>query len=136
MKIIIVGCGRTGIYMANELVQKGHEVTLVDINSAAFDKMDKNLPVRRIIGTGIDEDVLIRAGIKEADALFALTKGDNTNAMIGQIAKFIYKIPKVIVRMADYQSKQFYEEYLDLSCYCPSVISAQNYLEFLGETQY
>ena len=133
MKVIIVGCGRTGSYMANQLVAKGHEVSLVDINPSSFDKLEKNIPIRQIIGTGIDEDVLIRAGIKEADALFSLTKGDNTNAMIGQIAKFLYKVPKVIARMADFQSKEFYEKFIELPCYCHSLISAQNYLKFLEE---
>ena len=133
MKVIIVGCGRTGSYMAGELIAKQHDVSLIDIHPSAFDKLNKELSIQRVIGTGIDEDVLLRAGIKEADALFALTKGDNTNAMIGQIAKFLYKVPKVIVRMADSQSKEFYEKYIGLPCYCPPVISALNYLKFLEE---
>lgn len=133
MKIIIVGCGRTGSYMAKHLVAEGHELAIIDKNASAFEKLTMDFPGRTIIGTGIDEDILIRAGIKEATALFSLTRGDNTNAMIGQIAKFIYKVPKVIVRMADYRSKEFYEKHIGLPCYCPSIISAHEYLDFLRE---
>jgi trk system potassium uptake protein len=133
VKVIIVGCGRTGGYMAKELAAKGHNVSVIDRSRLAFEKLGEDFAGKTVIGTGIDEDVLIRAGIKEADALYSLTKGDNTNAMIGQIAKFLYKVPKVIVRMADHRSRDFYEKYIGLPCYCPSMVSARNFLDFLGE---
>ena len=119
MKVIIVGCGRVGSRMAVELFNEGHDVSVIDRNPVAFDKLQNVFDGQMIIGTGIDEDVLIRAGIKEADALISVAKGDNTNIMVGQIAKFLFKVPKVIVRIVDPKVKKFYEQEIGLSCFLP-----------------
>ncbi|MDP4182058.1 MAG: NAD-binding protein [Bacillota bacterium] len=131
MKIIIVGCGRVGSKMAIELSDEGNDVRLIDRNPLAFDKLLNNFGGRIIVGTGIDEDVLINAGIEEADALISVAKGDNTNIMAGQIAKFLYKVPKVVVRIVDPKSKKFYEEEIGLTCYCPTEVSCSSYIGLL-----
>jgi trk system potassium uptake protein TrkA len=132
MKIIIVGCGRVGSKMAIELFNTANDVCLIDRNPLAFDKLLNNFGGRIIVGTGIDEDVLISAGIEEADALISVAKGDNTNIMVGQIAKFLYKVPKVVVRIVDPKSKKFYEEEIGLTCYCPTEVSCSKYIGLLG----
>ncbi|KNY28347.1 potassium channel family protein [Pseudobacteroides cellulosolvens] len=131
MKIIIVGCGRVGSKMAIELFNAGNDVCLIDRNPLAFDKLLSNFGGRIIVGSGTDEDVLIGAGIKEADALISVAKGDNTNIMVGQIAKFLYKLPKVVVRIVDPKSKKFYEEEIGLTCYCPTEVSCSSYIGLL-----
>src|SRR5690242_16778860 len=101
MKIIILGCGRVGSRMAVELYNEGHDVSIIDRNPIAFDKLPIGFQGAMIVGTGIDEDVLVRAGIREADAVISVAKGDNTNIMVGQLAKFIFKVKKVVVRIVD-----------------------------------
>jgi trk system potassium uptake protein TrkA len=133
MKIIIVGCGRTGSTVAHKMARQGHEVTIIDRNPLAFDRLPPGFNGTMVAGTGIDEDVLINAGIRDADAVIAVTKGDNTNIMIGQIAKFLYQVKKVMVRIVDPKVKQFYEETIGLPCYCPTEINAEYYMRFLRE---
>ena len=131
MKIIIVGCGRVGSRVALQLSEQGNEVSVIDRNPLAFDKLQNSFNGNMIIGTGIDEDTLIDAGIRASDVVFSLTKGDNTNIMIGQIAKFLFKVPKVVVRIVDPKSKKFYEEEVGLTCYCPTETSSLHYLQML-----
>jgi trk system potassium uptake protein TrkA len=131
MKIIIVGCGRTGSTIAYKMGLQGHDVTIIDRNPLSFDRLPAVFAGNMVTGTGIDEDVLINAGIREADAVIAVTKGDNTNIMIGQIAKFLYQVKKVMIRIVDPKVKQFYEEVIGLPCYCPTEINAEYYMRFL-----
>ena len=131
MKVIVVGCGRVGSRIALELSEEGNDVTIIDRNPVAFDRLQGNFNGTVIIGTGIDEDILLKAGIGTADAVISLTKGDNTNIMVGQIAKFLYKVPRVIVRIVDPKSKKFYEEEVGLTCYCPTEISSAHYMGLL-----
>lgn len=131
MKIIIVGCGRTGSTIASKMGLQGHDVTVIDRNPLAFERIAPAFCGNLLTGTGIDEDVLVNAGIREADAVIAVTKGDNTNIMIGQIAKFLYQVPKVMVRIVDPKVKQFYEDVIGLPCYCPTEINAEYYMRFM-----
>lgn len=133
MKIIIVGCGRTGSTIAYKMAQQGNQIAIIDRNPLAFDRLPPGFCGNMVTGTGIDEDVLINAGIRETDAVIAVTKGDNTNIMIGQIAKFLYHVNKVMVRIVDPKVKQFYEEEIGLPCYCPTEINAEYYIRFLKE---
>ncbi|MCX7747030.1 MAG: NAD-binding protein [Clostridia bacterium] len=131
MKVLIIGCGRVGSKMAYELYEEGHEVAIIDRNPVAFDKLDNNFNGRIIVGTGIDEDVLINAGIGEADAVISVAKGDNTNIMVGQIAKFLFKVSNVVVRIVDPKAKKFYEEDVGLTCYCPTEVSCKSYIKLM-----
>ncbi|MGE5582662.1 MAG: potassium channel family protein [Bacillota bacterium] len=136
MNIIIVGCGRTGSAIAAQMSAEGHDTAIIDLNPLAFNRLPPDYPGRLIVGTGIDEDVLHNAGIESASALVAITKGDNTNIMIGQIAKFIYRVPKVMVRIVDPKVKKFYEEKFGLSCYCPTEENPGHFIRFIkGEEQ-
>ncbi len=131
MKVIIVGCGRAGSLLATELMEVGHEVAIIDRNPLAFDKLSGEFQGNMLVGTGIDEEVLVNAGIREAEVVFSLAKGDNTNIMVGQIAKFLFKVPRVMVRIVDPRMRRFYEEEIGLSCYCQTEISVNFYKNFL-----
>jgi len=101
MKVVILGCGRLGALLAWMLSQEGHGVTIIDRNREAFRHLGEGFKGRTILGTGIDEDILLLAGIEEADAFAAVTNGDNTNIMAAQIAKLKFKVPRVIARVYD-----------------------------------
>jgi len=101
MKIIILGCGRVGARLALMLEKEGHTVNVVDKNRESFKRLGNNFKGKKVGGLGIDQDILKKAGIEGADAFIALTNGDNTNIMSSQIAKEIFKVPKVISRIYD-----------------------------------
>lgn len=119
MKIVIVGCGRVGGLLATELSGHGHQITAVDYNQRSFRHLPLDFSGETILGTGIDEDVLRNAGIKEADVFIAVTDDDNTNIMSGQIAQTVYKVPQVILRIYDPVRADIYRN-LGLNIICPT----------------
>jgi trk system potassium uptake protein len=131
MKVIIVGCGRVGSRIGINLFHQGHDVSIIDRNPLAFDKLLSCFDGRMIQGTGIDEDVLKNAGIEDCDALISVAKGDNTNIMVGQIAKFLFKVPKVIIKIVDPKAKMFYENEIGLTCFCTVEVSANGIASLL-----
>ncbi len=132
MKVVILGCGLLGAYLAHRLLSQGHEVTVVDPDSAALARLGEDFPGRTVIGTGIDEDVLRRAGIEEAEALIAVTPWDNTNVMAAQVAREIFGVPRVICRLYDPLREEFYRS-LGLETICPTLWSAERIEELLGK---
>lgn len=131
MKIIILGCGRVGIHLAQSMDQAGHDVTIVDRNREAFNKLGSNYGGRMVLGTGIDEDVLRKAGIEKADAFVAVTNGDNTNAMAAQIAKHVFHVPQVVARLYDPVREETYR-LLGLDTVCSTVMGADKIREMVS----
>ena len=101
MRVVIVGCGRVGARLASQLDHGGHEVAVVDTNEDAFRRLDPEFRGTTILGTGIDEDVLIEAGIEGADGFVSVTNGDNRNIMAAQVARKRFSIPSVVCRIYD-----------------------------------
>ena len=101
MKVIIVGCGRVGARLAQQLDADGHRVAVVDMLPAAFNRLGRDFGGDMIVGNCIDEAVLRRAGIEGADCFVSVTNGDNRNLMAAQIAQRIFKVPRVITRVYD-----------------------------------
>ncbi len=101
MKIVIVGCGRTGAFLAGLLDSGGHEVTTVDLERSSFMHLPEGFKGTTILGNGTDLDVLRQAGVEKADALLTLTQGDNRNLMAAQIAKQIFGVKQVIAKVND-----------------------------------
>ena len=101
MKVIIVGCGRLGTELAARLFQRGHEVSVVDSNEAAFSKLAANFEGRLNEGDAINRDVLHRAGIERADAIACVTDSDVLNAVVGHLARSYFNVENVVVRNHD-----------------------------------
>jgi trk system potassium uptake protein TrkA len=104
--------------------REGHTVSIIDYSSEAFRRLEPDFRGTTIIGNGVDEEVLIRAGIKEADAFAAVTNGDNRNIMSSQIAREIFNVKKVVCRIYDPMRQSTYNE-LGLETICPTTIGAQ-----------
>ena len=121
MHIVIMGCGRIGSRLANTFDAEGHSVAIIDLNPEAFARLSADFGGRAIVGTGIDEDVLKRAGIEQADAFVAVTTGDNRNIMASQIAKEIFGVPEVLCRIYDPVREDIYH-ILGLDTICPTTI--------------
>ena len=125
MNVVIMGCGRVGSELAARLDREGHNVTILDINPYQFERfLPEDFGGRKVVGNGIDQDVLRRAGIEEADAFVAVTSGDNRNVMASQIAKHIFKVPRVVCRIYDPIREQMYRN-LGLRTFSPTKIGAQ-----------
>ncbi len=110
MKIIIVGCGRVGAAVAQSMSAAGHDVTVVDSDPAAFDRLGRSFRGRTVVGICFDRDVLIRAGIQSADAFAAVTSSDNANALAARIARDRFAVPRVIARLYDPQRRALYDK--------------------------
>lgn len=132
MKIVILGCGRVGARLANMMDKLGHTVSVIDFSSDSLQRLSPDFQGTTIIGNGVDEDVLIRAGIREADAFAAVTNGDNRNIMASQIAKEIFKVKKVVCRIYDPIREETYRE-LGLETICPTIVGAQLIFEAITE---
>jgi trk system potassium uptake protein TrkA len=124
VKIVILGCGRVGAMLASMMDREGHVVSVIDQSSDAFQRLPAEFGGNVFIGNGVDEDVLVRAGIKEADAFVAVTNGDNRNIMASQVAREIFKVKKVVCRIYDPIREETYRE-LGLETLCPTRIGAQ-----------
>ena len=124
MKVVIMGCGRVGARLAGLLDADGHTVTILDNDTYSFRRLPPNFNGTALMGNGIDQEVLRRAGIKEADAFLALTQGDNRNVMAAQIAKHIFNVPRAICRIYDPLRQEMYST-LELETLSPTTIFAQ-----------
>ncbi len=128
MRVVIMGCGRVGAQLATMLEQGRHEVTVLDVRPGAFSRLPASFHGRKLIGNGIDQDVLRRAGIEAADAFVACTQGDNRNVMAAQIAKHIFNVPCVVSRIYDPIREEMYHM-LGLRTISPTKIGAELLLQ-------
>ena len=110
MKIVIVGCGRVGGFLAGLLDSEGHEVIVVDLERSAFQHLPDTFKGTTELGNGADLDVLRKVGVESAEAFLSLTQGDNRNLMAAQIAKEIFRVQRVIAKVNDPIRAQIYRE--------------------------
>ena len=124
MRVIIMGCGRVGAELATQLDHDGHDVTILDTNAYQFTRfLPESFSGRKIVGNGIDQDTLRKAGIEQADAFIASTAGDNRNAMASQIAQHIFGVPRVVCRIYDPIREEMYRK-LGLRTTSPTRVGA------------
>mgnify|MGYP002529609460 CR=1 FL=1 len=122
--IIIVGCGRVGSQLATLLSQNDGNVCVVDRNAEAFSNLDRNFNGTTLQGLGFDEDVLIRAGVEEADVVAAVTQSDNSNLMVVEVARRIFHVPHVIARLYNPARERAYMQ-LGLDYVCGTSLVAE-----------
>lgn len=101
MKVVILGCGRSGASLALQLASQGHEVTVIERNPESLRRLGRNYPCRIVLGSGLDLDSLQKADVASCEAFFAMTRGDNTNLMAAQIVKRNFGVERVAVKVAD-----------------------------------
>jgi trk system potassium uptake protein TrkA len=136
VKVLIVGCGRVGSRLASELDEEGHEVTIVDRDPGSFSRaasreaLSQDFKGNFLVGDGTEADLLRRAGIEEADSFVAVTEGDNRNIMAAQIAKQIFKVPRVVCRIYDPIREEAYRK-LGLEVFCPTIEGSRRVRQML-----
>lgn len=109
MRVIIMGCGRVGSELSDELIEGGHEVTVIDKDPEAFYRYPPGEGAKTVVGLGFDRDVLEKAGVKEADAFVAVSSGDNSNIVSARVALEMYHVRKVVARIYDPRRAEIYE---------------------------
>jgi trk system potassium uptake protein TrkA len=132
MRYLIVGCGRVGSTLAKLLDADNNEVIVVDENPSAFKRLGQKFKGHVVVGTGIDYDVLKRAGAQTADGFIAVTNGDNRNVMAALIAQRMFHIKKVVARIYDPTRGMMYRD-LGIETVCPTTVGAKMIRDMLLE---
>lgn len=101
MNVIIIGCGRVGARLASLLSSTGHSVVIIDKDIRAFRRLGRSFKGKSLVGIGFDRKLLLEASIERADALVAVTNGDNSNVVVASIAVDDFHVPRVVARIAD-----------------------------------
>jgi trk/ktr system potassium uptake protein len=119
-----MGCGRVGAALATALDADGHEVTVLDIRPDAFKRLPPQFKGKKHAGNGIDQDVLARIGLDQADAFVAVTQGDNRNVMATQMAKHLFGVRRALCRIYDPIREEIYGD-LGLETISPTLVGAK-----------
>jgi trk system potassium uptake protein TrkA len=107
--IVILGCGRVGSLLAQELDQGGHSVAIIDQKAQAFGRLGEDFNGSTVTGMGFDRQTLERAGIERAHAFAAVSSGDNTNIIAARVARETYGVERVVARIYDLRRAEVYE---------------------------
>jgi trk system potassium uptake protein TrkA len=130
MKVIIIGCGRLGSSMARDLCMRGNDVTVIDVDPLAFERLGKGLKIKTVTGIGFDRNVLIKAGIENIDSLAAVTSSDEANVVSARIAKMVFQVPRVAARVYDPRKAEIYRR-LGIPTISPVATTASRIVELL-----
>ncbi len=129
MFVLVVGAGRVGSPIATKALRAGHTVSVLDEDPLSHERLDVELGRsweeaggRFTIGTALEVDALIEAGVEEADVFIASTNGDNTNLVVAQIAQRRFEVERVIARVLDPRRAAWYSEQ-GLETICPTAIA-------------
>jgi len=109
LHVVIMGCGRLGSTLAQNLDGRGHSVAVIDQNADAFRRLPAEFSGTTVTGIGFDRDVLRAAGIERADAFAAVSSGDNSNIISARLARETYGVSRVVARIYDARRALVYE---------------------------
>jgi trk system potassium uptake protein TrkA len=136
--VMIVGAGRVGSSVAKAALAAGHEVSVLDQDPLSHERLDANQPNswedaggRFTVGTALEMDALLEAGIEEAEVFIASTNGDNTNLTIAQIAQRRFGVGRVMVRVLDPARAAWYGDQ-GLETICPTQHAISEFERALG----
>ena len=132
MKAVIVGCGRVGAGLADELDRAGWQVLIIDVQASAFDRLPSGFGGTALRGDGTDEDTLRRAGAEDADLFLALTEGDNRNIMAAQLGVEALGARKTVSKVNDPVRAEAYA-YLGIATLCRTNLMTESVLAFAGQ---
>lgn len=128
--VVIVGCGRLGSLLANKLSRLGCNVVVVDREEGAFDNLSPEFSGFTVSGDASEQEVLRRANIGQADCLLAVTRHDNVNLMVAQVAQTVFGIAKVIARVSDPAREAVYHRF-GVETICPTILAGAAFLAAL-----
>jgi trk system potassium uptake protein TrkA len=123
MNVVIVGLSRFGLQCAKLLQQQNHHVAVIDRRQEAFNRLPASCEA--VLGMGIDQDVMRKAGTDQADLFIAATNDDNTNLMAAQVAKVVFNVKRCIARVRDEGRGQVFHEQGLIEVICPTLMAAK-----------
>lgn len=129
MKIVVIGYGRVGSRTVASLLDRGHQITIVDKEASRLGRASQLEGVELVQGNGIDVDVQREAGIGEADILLAVTRDDNVNLMAAQVARIHYHVPRAIARVYEPSHAEATQEDPQLLVVCPTLLAVTMIVE-------
>jgi trk system potassium uptake protein TrkA len=109
MHIVIMGCGRVGSSLARSLEKRGHTVAVIDVVTDAFRRLGPDFAGRTVKGVGFDREVLLEAGITDAEAFAAVSSGDNSNILSARVVRETFNVHNVVARIYDPGRAEVYE---------------------------
>src|SRR5712692_2639907 len=125
MKIVILGLSRFGVQFATLMRAAGHQLALIDRSPESFSRLPKNFDAVPVLGIGIDEDVMRKAGVDQADLFVAATDSDNTNLMAAQVAKVVFNTKRSVARVHDQDRAEIFNALGLIEVICPSLEGAK-----------
>jgi trk system potassium uptake protein TrkA len=125
--IVIVGCGRLGSHLANQLSRAGNSVVVIDRDELTFNDLSPDFSGFRVHGDATQMAVLKEAKISKADVMIATTHEDNVNLMVAQVARGIFSVPHVLARVFDPKREEIYAQ-LRIDTICPTSVAAEMFL--------
>jgi len=130
--IVIVGCGRLGSLLANQLSRIGNSVVVIDTDESTFNDLSPDFSGFRLEGDATEIAVLKEARLKRADILIATTHEDNVNLMVAQVAQKVFGVPHVLARVFDPKREEVYAQ-LGIDTVCPTSVAADMFLRAVAE---
>ncbi len=134
MKVIVMGYGRIGSQVSKLLTDQKHEVTIIDHDGNADARLGPNFKGRLIRGLGFDRNVLLQAGIEQAEAFVAASMSDNANIVAARIARNIFHVPRVVARLYDPLRAEIYQR-LGLTTVSSTIWGAERIFQQLTHTE-
>jgi trk system potassium uptake protein TrkA len=128
--VVIVGCGRVGSSLARNLIDEGHTVSVIDRRAGAFERLGADFPGDTFAGIGFDRDLLVKAGIERAEAVAAVTNGDNSNILVARVARETFGIDRVVARIYDPRRAAIYQR-LGIATVAPALWTTERVLRRL-----
>lgn len=129
--IVIVGCGRLGAHLANQLSRDGNSVVVIDRDEATFNHLSSDFSGFHIDGDATQMAVLKEAKLNKADIFIATTHEDNVNLMVAQVARKIFRVPHVLARVFDPKREEVYA-HLGIDTICPTSVAADIFLRAIA----
>ena len=130
MHVVIVGCGRVGSSLARNLIDEGHTVSVIDRRAGAFERLGARFTGETFAGIGFDRDLLVKAGIERAEAVAAVTNGDNSNILVARVARETFGIDRVVARIYDPRRAAIYQR-LGIATVAPALWTTERVLRRL-----
>jgi trk system potassium uptake protein TrkA len=130
MKIMIIGCGRQGSELAKTLSLNDCDVTVMDTDQTAFERLGPPFRGKIIHGDGLDREVLLKGGIERADGVAALTASDDINIIVARFSRQVFKVPRVVARVHDPLKAEIYRR-LGVQTVTPVALGTQRFAELL-----
>ena len=130
--IVIVGCGRLGSGLANQLSREGNSVVAIDLHQKGFSELSADFSGFKIVGNATEMNVLKEAKLDKADILIATTREDNINLMVAQVAAKIFQVPTVMARVFDPAREWVYAQ-MNIKTICPTTVATELFLSKIHE---